>query len=182
MRKAEAALRKALEVDPASVPAHLNLGMLFAADRRFGEAEAGFRAALRSDPGFSPARALLGTLDEVERELASTGGDPVNRARRARILERVGTRRAAEAWLPVAISESSSAADRREAVSFLVALGSEDEARRAVGELSRHSPGSPGVRDLRDAFVRREARERKLDELVGRLQLVQSIDVPGLLR
>ena len=178
-------LHERLVEEPESVPLRTNIAVVELHRLNFGAARAELVAALRSDPASRPARALLATVDQVERDLASLpeAGSPAaasasGRARRARILERVGIRRAAEAWLPVAIAADASVEDRREAISFLIGWGPEIEARRAVDELSRQAPGFPGLKDLQSALARRLARERDLDELVRRLRLVRSGDVP----
>lgn len=179
-------LRERLSEEPTSVPLRTNIAVVELRRLNFEGARRELGAALRSDPASPPARALLATVDRVERDLAAlpeagSGAalDAGSRARRARILEQVGTRRAVEGWSQVAYAGDVSIEDRRAAISFLVTRGPEPEARRAVDELKLRIPGFPGLEDLERALARRRAREMSLDELVKRLHLVQSGGVPG---
>ena len=179
-------LRERLAEEPASVSLRTNIAVVELRRLNFGGARAELAAALRSDPAYRPARALLATVDGVERDLAAlpevgspAGLDAEARARRARILDRAGTRSAVEAWSSVANAAGVSNEDRREALLFLIGRGPEAEARRAVEDLNRRVPNFPGLPDLQRALARRETHERSLDELVKRLHLIQFDGVSG---
>jgi Flp pilus assembly protein TadD len=60
--KAEASLRRALNLDPTNVAANLNLGMLLAEMGRMSGAEQAFRAAFKADPKSAQAAYNLGVL------------------------------------------------------------------------------------------------------------------------
>ena len=60
--KAEAALRKAVEVDPAKLRAYAMLGQLYLSQKRLGEAEQSFREVIRRNPGSVSAGTMLGML------------------------------------------------------------------------------------------------------------------------
>jgi tetratricopeptide (TPR) repeat protein len=60
--KAEASLRRALNLDPTNAPANLNLGMLLAEMGKMSEAEKAFRAAFKADPKSARAAYNLGVM------------------------------------------------------------------------------------------------------------------------
>ena len=60
--KAEASLRRALELEPTNTAVNLNFGMLLAEMGKTKEAEQAFRAALKSDPHSAQAAYNLGVL------------------------------------------------------------------------------------------------------------------------
>jgi len=59
---AERSLLAALRREPASAPAHFNLGLLLAEQRRSAEAEQALRQALQDDSTLAPAAFNLGVL------------------------------------------------------------------------------------------------------------------------
>jgi tetratricopeptide (TPR) repeat protein len=61
-RRAEESLRRALEIEPESVAAHLNLAMLLVEMDRMREAEKEFRTVLRIEPDNAQAAYNLGVL------------------------------------------------------------------------------------------------------------------------
>jgi Tfp pilus assembly protein PilF len=65
--KAEASLRKAIEIDPKSPPVYFNLGLLLAERGKTEEAEKELRTALDLDPRLAPAAYNLGLLIFKER-------------------------------------------------------------------------------------------------------------------
>ena len=58
--EAFAALRRAQELDPVSLPVRWNLGVRYYEARRYDDAIVEFKRALELDPGFAPARTWLG--------------------------------------------------------------------------------------------------------------------------
>jgi tetratricopeptide (TPR) repeat protein len=60
--KAEARLRRALDLDPTSAVANLNLGMLLAEMGRMPDAERAFRASFEADPRSAQAAYNLGVM------------------------------------------------------------------------------------------------------------------------
>jgi tetratricopeptide (TPR) repeat protein len=54
--------RKALDLDPSIVPAHVNLGILFSRQEKYGEAEKELRDAVTRDPGYDKALYNLGLV------------------------------------------------------------------------------------------------------------------------
>jgi len=68
--KAEAASRKALELDPESAEAHTARGVALAMSRRFEEARPEFETAMRLDPNLFEARYFYGRACMAEGKLA----------------------------------------------------------------------------------------------------------------
>ena len=60
--KAEATLRKAVEIDPAQLRAYAMLGQLYFSQKRLAEAEQSFREVIQRNPGSVPAATMLGML------------------------------------------------------------------------------------------------------------------------
>lgn len=74
LEKAEAAFRKALELDPELASAHIKLGLVMMDKKQYDDAAAAFREEIRISPGFDMAYMALGVVryrqgryDEAER-------------------------------------------------------------------------------------------------------------------
>jgi len=61
-KQAIAAYRRALELDPKSLPAHYGLADAYGAERKFPEAIREYKAVLAAKPGFPGIHAKLGAL------------------------------------------------------------------------------------------------------------------------
>ena len=70
LEKADAASRKALELDPESAEAHSARGVTLAMSRRFEEARPEFETAMRLDPNLFEARYFYGRACMAEGRLA----------------------------------------------------------------------------------------------------------------
>jgi tetratricopeptide (TPR) repeat protein len=64
--KAEALLRKTIDVDPANLPAYGMLGQMFASQRRLEQGRASFEAILAERPHNVPAHTIIAMLYEAE--------------------------------------------------------------------------------------------------------------------
>jgi tetratricopeptide (TPR) repeat protein len=62
VREAEGYLRRAISLRPDLPPAHYDLGLALAAQRRYAEAEAAYREFIRLEPGSAEGPAALGLL------------------------------------------------------------------------------------------------------------------------
>ena len=64
--RAEAMLKKVIELDPAHLEAYVLLGQLYASQSRLAEARASFEALLKTQPNSVPVNTVIGVLYSVE--------------------------------------------------------------------------------------------------------------------
>jgi Tfp pilus assembly protein PilF len=149
---------------------HLNLGLLYVAQRRPHEAEAALRAALEVDPRFAPAsvnladlyratgrdaegeRVLRGALKEDPRSAAAHHGLGLLLVRQKRMAEALPELEAAARLAP----ESA-----RYGYVYAVGLGGTGETKQAIGVLERVLARHPNDRDTLSALVAYERQQNR---------------------
>jgi len=140
--------RKALELDPSIVPAHVNLGILLSRQGKYGEAEQELRDAVRRDPSYDKALYNLGLVyadtgrnDSVlvlmDRALAANPGYTLARLAKAAAYYEEGNLGEAERLLTAVKSESPLTDQSRSQIDFLLKLVPERRAWLASRTLGR---------------------------------------------
>jgi eukaryotic-like serine/threonine-protein kinase len=155
--RAEAAARRALELDPSEAEAHATLGHIRMHAWRWAEAEREFQLAIEKGPGHAPAHqwrafnlASQGRLDEAVRESRTAEQldplSPIIAADVAQILYFAGRDGEAIAQARQTLQMNPSFAEARR-ILFLALLrsGRSTEAARELDAYARHPDGGPGA-------------------------------------
>lgn len=132
--RAEAAVMKALALDPNLAEAHASLGLIRANQSRFPEAEAEYKRALELNPDYAPAHVWYGTLlGNLEQQLDRQGKADDAAKLRARKLVEYERALALDPSLPPAVSNLAGSYEqwgrRRDAIALaerLIRLQPED--------------------------------------------------------
>ena len=155
--RAEAAARRALELDPSEAEAHATLGHMRMHAWRWAEAEREFQLAIDESPGYAPAHhwraynlASQGRLDQAVATIRHAEQldplSPIIGSDVAQVLYFAGRHREAIAQARQTLQMHPSFAEARR-VLFLALLrtGERAEAARELETFARHPDGGPGA-------------------------------------